>query len=140
MGYKVAVVGATGNVGREMLNILNERSFPVTEVVDLFRELHASDPTTARRLARAAAEMPVAGSSFLGFHLDAELGRGAFARVFLARQLSLASRAVVLKISANLMGESRMLAQLQHTTPSTGTLLFSSATETALPRLPPWNS
>lgn len=33
MGYKVAVVGATGNVGREMLNILNERSFPVTEVV-----------------------------------------------------------------------------------------------------------
>lgn len=33
MGYKVAVVGATGNVGREMLNILNERSFPVSEVV-----------------------------------------------------------------------------------------------------------
>lgn len=33
MGYKVAVVGATGNVGREMLNILHERSFPVTEVV-----------------------------------------------------------------------------------------------------------
>ena len=33
MGYKVAVVGATGNVGREMLNILNERSFPATEVV-----------------------------------------------------------------------------------------------------------
>ena len=25
MGYKVAVVGATGNVGREMLNILDER-------------------------------------------------------------------------------------------------------------------
>jgi aspartate-semialdehyde dehydrogenase len=33
MSYKVAVVGATGNVGREMLNILDERSFPVTEVV-----------------------------------------------------------------------------------------------------------
>ena len=27
MGYKVAVVGATGNVGREMLDILSERSF-----------------------------------------------------------------------------------------------------------------
>ena len=27
MGYKVAVVGATGNVGREMLNILAERNF-----------------------------------------------------------------------------------------------------------------
>ncbi len=32
MGYKVAVVGATGNVGREMLNILAERGFPADEV------------------------------------------------------------------------------------------------------------
>ncbi len=31
MGYKVAVVGATGNVGREMLSILDERQFPVDE-------------------------------------------------------------------------------------------------------------
>ena len=35
MGYKVAVVGATGNVGREMLNILDERQFPVDEIVAL---------------------------------------------------------------------------------------------------------
>ena len=35
MGYKVAVVGATGNVGREMLNILAERTFPADEVVVL---------------------------------------------------------------------------------------------------------
>jgi aspartate-semialdehyde dehydrogenase len=35
MGYKVAVVGATGNVGREMLNILAERRFPADEVVAL---------------------------------------------------------------------------------------------------------
>ena len=35
MGYKVAVVGATGNVGREMLNILAERLFPADEVVAL---------------------------------------------------------------------------------------------------------
>jgi aspartate-semialdehyde dehydrogenase len=32
MGYKVAVVGATGNVGREMLNVLAEREFPADEV------------------------------------------------------------------------------------------------------------
>src|ERR1700721_2272450 len=32
MGYKVALVGATGNVGREMLNILDERKFPADEV------------------------------------------------------------------------------------------------------------
>src|SRR5688572_19158616 len=35
MGYKVAVVGATGNVGREMLSILAEREFPADEVVAL---------------------------------------------------------------------------------------------------------
>ena len=32
MGYRVAVVGATGNVGRELLNILVERQFPLDEV------------------------------------------------------------------------------------------------------------
>lgn len=35
MGYKVVVVGATGNVGREMLNILAEREFPVDEIAAL---------------------------------------------------------------------------------------------------------
>src|ERR1700689_5043106 len=34
-GFKVAVVGATGNVGRELLAILAERRFPVSEVVAL---------------------------------------------------------------------------------------------------------
>ncbi len=32
MGYKVAIVGATGNVGREMLNVLAERQFPADEI------------------------------------------------------------------------------------------------------------
>ena len=35
MGYKVVVAGATGNVGREMLNILAEREFPVDEIAAL---------------------------------------------------------------------------------------------------------
>ena len=35
MSYKVAVVGATGNVGREMLSVLSERQFPANEVVAL---------------------------------------------------------------------------------------------------------
>jgi len=35
MGYRIAVVGATGNVGREMLNILHERQFPCDELVPL---------------------------------------------------------------------------------------------------------
>ena len=32
MGYKIAVVGATGNVGREMMNVLVDRRFPVSEI------------------------------------------------------------------------------------------------------------
>jgi len=32
MGYRIAVVGATGNVGREMLNVLVERRFPIQDV------------------------------------------------------------------------------------------------------------
>jgi aspartate-semialdehyde dehydrogenase len=35
MGFKIAVVGATGNVGREMLNVLKDRRFPADDVVAL---------------------------------------------------------------------------------------------------------
>jgi aspartate-semialdehyde dehydrogenase len=35
MGFKIAIAGATGNVGREMLDILAERGFPADEVVAL---------------------------------------------------------------------------------------------------------
>jgi aspartate-semialdehyde dehydrogenase len=45
MGYRVAVVGATGNVGREVLNILAERKFPASEVIAL-----ASSRSTGREV------------------------------------------------------------------------------------------
>ena len=35
MGYRIVVVGATGNVGREMLNILDEREFPIDDIAVL---------------------------------------------------------------------------------------------------------
>ncbi len=38
MGYRVAVAGATGNVGREILNILHERNFPADEIIPLASE------------------------------------------------------------------------------------------------------
>jgi len=38
MGYKLAVIGATGSVGREILNILSERGFPADQVVALSSE------------------------------------------------------------------------------------------------------
>src|SRR5262249_7179246 len=93
---------------------------PPTRVLD---PAPAADPALSPReaedgadpLAEAAARMPGAGDDFLGFRLLEELGRGAFGRVFLARQGDLADRQVVLKISADLHGESQTLAQLQHT-------------------------
>src|SRR5262245_34240818 len=57
---------------------------------------------------------PDAGQSHFGFHLLAELGRGAFGRVFLAKQELLAHRLVVLKVGSDLSDESRKLARLQH--------------------------
>jgi aspartate-semialdehyde dehydrogenase len=41
MGYTIAVIGATGNVGREMLKTLAERNFPVDEVIPLASERSA---------------------------------------------------------------------------------------------------
>lgn len=46
MGYRVAVVGATGNVGRELLNIMAEREFPVTEVAALASRRSAGTDVT----------------------------------------------------------------------------------------------
>jgi serine/threonine protein kinase/tetratricopeptide (TPR) repeat protein len=90
------------------------RSHGMGEHARLFRDLHSWDPQAADRLARALTSMPPVGSDFLDFHLQAQLGRGAFARVYLARQGELANRPVVVKIAADLWGEAQKLAQLQH--------------------------
>jgi eukaryotic-like serine/threonine-protein kinase len=58
---------------------------------------------------------PALGTEFLGFRLVEELGRGAFGRVYLAHQGTLAGRPVALKLACDIAGESRTLAQLQHT-------------------------
>jgi serine/threonine protein kinase/Flp pilus assembly protein TadD len=71
--------------------------------------------TPAVRLQTAMRSLPKPGEDFLGFHLIRELGRGSFGRVYLATQPELAGRMVALKVSVDLAGESRSLAQLQHT-------------------------
>jgi serine/threonine protein kinase/Tfp pilus assembly protein PilF len=63
----------------------------------------------------AATRLPEVGTEFLGFRLVRELGRGAFGRVYLAQQGTLAGRPVALKVAHDIAGESHTLAQLQHT-------------------------
>src|SRR5581483_2755601 len=88
---------------------------PSVAQAELLRDLQRSDPAAAQRLEQALTSLPAEGSEFLGFQLLTELGRGAFGKVYLARQSDLADRPIVLKISSDLWGESQTLAQLQHT-------------------------
>ena len=70
-------------------------------------DLHAPDPP--------ADPFPEAGQTIAGFHLVEELGRGSFARVFLARERQLADRPVALKVGRTGSREPQTLARLQHT-------------------------
>src|SRR5262245_50139200 len=58
------------------------------------RDVTEAPEDVALRLAEGLAAIPPAGAHFLGFDLIAELGRGAFGRVYLARQADLADRPV----------------------------------------------
>lgn len=76
---------------------------------------NTATPTPDCKTRPAPAELPEVGTEFLSFRLVRELGRGACGRVFLATQGELAGRLVALKVSVDVTGESRSLAQLQHT-------------------------
>jgi serine/threonine protein kinase/Flp pilus assembly protein TadD len=74
-------------------------------------EPHASFPD-----AWPADRVPALGDTIPpGYHLVGELGRGAFGRVFLARETVLGGRLVAVKVSPKLAGEPLTLARLQHT-------------------------
>jgi serine/threonine protein kinase len=57
---------------------------------------------------------PKPGDEFLGFHLTQELGRGAFARVFLATEPALGGRPVAVKISLHGRTEAQTLGRISH--------------------------
>ena len=63
---------------------------------------------------RPRLSFPKVGDAAFGFQLQSELGRGAFARVFLAKETELGGRAVAVKISAIEGSEPKTLAQMQH--------------------------
>jgi serine/threonine protein kinase/predicted Zn-dependent protease len=77
---------------------------------DFFRSVGAVSGST-----EVALRLPAVGEELFGFRLRGLLGRGAFARVYLAEQAGLADRPVVLKVSAIAGHEPQTLAQLQHT-------------------------
>ncbi len=73
---------------------------------------------TAAQSGTAASSMtvpPKPGEVIGGFRIVTELGRGAFARVYLAEQIDLGDRPVALKVSRAEGDEPQMLARLQHT-------------------------
>src|SRR5438128_591474 len=79
----------------EDLGSWNESVIGDADQVKVLQEIHRSDPLIAHRLAQAAVAMPEVGTEFLGFRLIQEVGKGAFARVYLAHQGDLADRLVI---------------------------------------------
>jgi serine/threonine protein kinase/Tfp pilus assembly protein PilF len=57
---------------------------------------------------------PEPGDEFVGFRVVGELGRGAFARVYLATEPALGARSVVLKVGMHGSGEAEILGRLRH--------------------------
>lgn len=91
-----------------------ERTNPEQQAIA--RQDQATVPIKGQKVGKSRLpNLPEEGSSLFGFRLRRELGRGAFACVFLAEQEDLAGRPVVLKISSIDGDEPQTLAQLQHT-------------------------
>jgi len=89
------------------------RSFQeVIEIHDLIGR--AGDPSP-RAQGENGPPFPEIGHTIAGFRLVEELGRGAFARVYLAEEQHLADRPVALKVSRTGSREPETLARLQHT-------------------------
>jgi serine/threonine protein kinase/tetratricopeptide (TPR) repeat protein len=84
----------------------------VLEIHDLIGRPRAPGSTGPGRNGVA---LPEAGQTIAGFRLVEELGRGAFARVYLAEEQHLADRPVALKVTRTGSREPQTLARLQHT-------------------------
>jgi serine/threonine protein kinase/tetratricopeptide (TPR) repeat protein len=112
---------ATNEVDQARTQVLHREyvvdQFPKTAEVRqaVVSQLRHSSPGDADRIEEAVSELPRIGERVFGFELVEELGEGAFAKVFRARQADLADRPVALKVAAALSDEPRKLARLQHT-------------------------
>jgi serine/threonine protein kinase/tetratricopeptide (TPR) repeat protein len=91
------------------------RGGPVPVTAEAIRSHGDSVPDLADRLAQILTALQEPRVEVPGFRILRELGRGAFGRVYLARQEDLANRDVVLKLTGDPRGEPQTLARLQHT-------------------------
>jgi len=105
----------TGAVSPSSVGKSDQPAPPQESVVELLRNHEVLRSLGVSASSDRYLRMPEIGESVFGFRLERELGRGAFARVFLARQSHLAGRPVVLKVSQIEGAEPQTLAQLQHT-------------------------
>lgn len=104
------------NVNGSMLAASTDRpSTGCLGVTHLIADLPAEAQAAAVNAGLEAGHYPEPGAEVAGFRLVRELGRGAFARVYLAEQVDLAGRFVALKLSTKLVAEAQTLARLQHT-------------------------
>ena len=101
---------------------------PLRRVLEIHRLIGSATASTLTSLQQSSVSVspaaagtaaqpgfPEAGQTIGGFYLVEELGRGAFARVFLARERQLADRLVALKVTRRGSREPQALARLQHT-------------------------
>ncbi|HEY2156119.1 MAG TPA: serine/threonine-protein kinase, partial [Isosphaeraceae bacterium] len=84
-------------------------------VFDIHELVGSGGSAAFRATATPEVAFPESGQTIAGFHLREELGRGSFARVFLAEERQLADRPVALKVSRSGSREPQTLARLQHT-------------------------
>ena len=84
-------------------------------VLDIHGLVGTAASTAGLLQANPPPAFPKAGETIAGFRLVEELGRGAFARVFLAEERQLANRPVALKVARAGSREPQTLARLQHT-------------------------
>jgi serine/threonine protein kinase/Flp pilus assembly protein TadD len=91
------------------------RVLQIHDLVGSGTSLSVSPNSCAEAGTSGGAVFPEAGQTIGGFSLVEELGRGAFARVFLAKERQLADRPVALKVTRRGSREPQTLARLQHT-------------------------
>lgn len=91
------------------------RQFPACEnSLRRLIEVHEFLDENPQLVPAVEVDWPEPGQTFQGFSLLAELGRGTFGRVFLARETALGDRFVAIKVSVDGTAEAEILGKLQH--------------------------